>query len=74
MDMKTGSYDSAETLRTLDEMGAYLKACIEEADGDAACIAEALGDIARAQRIRRAVLQTGRSPESLYMTFQVMAA
>lgn len=30
-------------------MAAYLEACIEEADGNAAFIAKALGDIARAQ-------------------------
>jgi probable addiction module antidote protein len=30
-------------------MAAYLEACIEEADRDAAFIAKALGDIARAQ-------------------------
>jgi DNA-binding phage protein len=29
-------------------MAAYLDACLEEADGDAAFIAKALGDIARA--------------------------
>ena len=29
-------------------MAAYLEACIEEADGDVAFIAKALGDIARA--------------------------
>lgn len=30
-------------------MAAYLKACIEETDGDAAFIAKVLGDIARAK-------------------------
>jgi len=30
-------------------MAAYVEACIEEADGDAAFIAKAMGDIARAQ-------------------------
>ena len=49
MEIKTLPYDVAETLRTPDEMAAYLEACIEEADGDAAFIAKALGDIARAQ-------------------------
>lgn len=31
-----------------EEMIAYLEACIDEADGDAAFIAQAMGDIARA--------------------------
>jgi len=43
---KTSRYDVAEHLRTPDEMAAYLEACLEEANGDAAFIAKALGDIA----------------------------
>ena len=42
-------YDVAEHLRTPEEMAAYLEACIEIANGDAAFIARALGDIARAK-------------------------
>ena len=45
----TSPYDVAEHLRTPEEMASYLEACIEEADGDAAFIAKALGDIARAR-------------------------
>lgn len=41
-------YDVAEHLRTRADMAAYLEASIEEADGDAAFVAKALGDIARA--------------------------
>lgn len=41
----TTRYDVAEHLRTPEEMAAYLGACLEEADGDAAFIAKALGDI-----------------------------
>ena len=40
--------------------------CIEEADGDAAFIAKALGDIARAQGMTEIARQTGLSRESLY--------
>ena len=46
---KTTRYDVVEHLRTPKEMAAYLEACFEEADGDAAFIAKALGDIARAK-------------------------
>ena len=46
---RTTAYDVAEHLRTPEEMEAYLEACIEEADGDAAFIAKAKGDIARAK-------------------------
>ena len=45
----TTKYDVAEHLCTPEEMAAYLEACIEETDGDAAFIAKALGDIARAR-------------------------
>ena len=45
----TSPYDVAEHLRTPEEMAAYLDACLEEADGDAAFIAKALGNIARAK-------------------------
>ncbi|MHC5148066.1 helix-turn-helix domain-containing transcriptional regulator [Stenotrophomonas rhizophila] len=43
------TFDVAEHLRTPDEMAAYLDACIIESDGDAAFIAKALGEIARAR-------------------------
>ena len=66
MEIKTLPYDVAETLRTPDEMAAYLEACIEEADGDAAFISKALGDIARAQGMTQIAHQTGLSRESLY--------
>ena len=49
METKTASYDVAEFLETPEEMAAYLEACIQESDGDAAFIAKALGDIARAK-------------------------
>ncbi len=49
MKTKTSPWDVAKHLRTPEEMAAYLEACIEKADGAAAFIAKALGDIARAQ-------------------------
>ena len=52
-------YDVAEHLRTPEEMAAYLDACIEEANGDAAFIAKALGDIARAQSLNKIVNEMG---------------
>ena len=62
----TTRYDVAEHLRTPEEMAAYLEACLEEADGDAACIAKALGDIARAKGIAQVARDAGLSRESLY--------
>lgn len=64
--IQTSSYDVAEHLRTPEEMALYLDACIEEADGDAAFIAKALGDIARARGMSQLAKDTGLSRESLY--------
>lgn len=62
----TTRYDVAEHLRTPEEMAAYLEACLEEADGDAAFIAKALGDIARAKGMSQVARDAGVSRESLY--------
>ncbi len=62
----TTRYDVAEHLRTPEEMAAYLEACLEEADGDAAFIAKALGDIARAKGMAQVARDAGLSRESLY--------
>jgi len=63
---KTSRYDVAEHLRTPEEMAAYLEACLEEANGDAAFIAKALGDIARAKGMSQVAREAGLSRESLY--------
>ena len=66
METKTAPYDVAEFLETPEEMAAYLEACIEEANGDAAFIAKALGDIARVKGMTQIARETGLSRESLY--------
>ena len=62
----TTRYDVAEHLRTPQEMAAYFEACLEEADGDAAFVAKALGDIARAKGMAKVARDAGLSRESLY--------
>ncbi|UJS22465.1 MAG: putative addiction module antidote protein [Candidatus Brocadia sp.] len=47
-------------------MAAYLEACLEEATEDAAFIAKALGDIARAKGMSQVARDAGLSRESLY--------
>ena len=59
-------YDVASHLRAPEEMAAYLEASIEEADADAAFIAKALGDIARAKGVSQVACDAGLSRESLY--------
>lgn len=62
----TTRYDVAEHLRNQNEMAAYLEACLEEAGEDAAFIAKALGDIARAKGMAQVARDAGLSRESLY--------
>ena len=62
----TSPYDVAEHLRTPEEMAAYLEASMEEADGDAAFIAKALGDLARAKGMSQVAYEADLSRESLY--------
>lgn len=66
MATKLCDYDVAKHLRTPKEMAAYLEAAIEESDGDAAFIAMALGDIARAKGMAELSRETGLGRESLY--------
>lgn len=62
----TTRYDVSEHLRTSEEMAAYLEACLVEANGDAAFVAKALGDIARAKGMTQVARDAGLSRESLY--------
>jgi probable addiction module antidote protein len=48
----TTTWDPAEHLQTEEDMAAYLEAAVEE--GDAALVAAALGDIARAKGMFKA--------------------
>ena len=59
-------WDSAEHLKTEEDMVLYLQACMEEAGDDAAFIAAALGDIARAKSMTQLAKDTGMGRESLY--------
>lgn len=61
MNRKTATtrYDVAEHLRTPEEMAAYLEACFEEADGDAAFVAKALSDVARAKGMSQVARDAG---------------
>ena len=63
---RTSPYDVAEHLRPPEEMAAYLDAWFEAAPDDAAGIARALGDIARAKGMTQVAKDAGLSRESLY--------
>ena len=62
----TTQYDTAEYLKTDEDMAQYLEACFEEAGDDAAFIAKALGNIARARGMTQLARDTGLAREGLY--------
>ena len=64
--LKLRKWGSAEHLKTDEDMAAYLEACLEEAGDDAAFIAKALGNIARAKGMTQLSKDTGLGRESLY--------
>ena len=59
-------YDTADHLRSPEEVAAYLEVTFEEANGDAAFIARALGNVARSKGMAKVARQVGLSRESLY--------
>ncbi|MGS0705785.1 addiction module antidote protein [Acinetobacter sp. ANC 3781] len=66
MAVKLRKWDSAEHLKTEEDMQVYLQTCIEESNGDAAFIAKALGNIAKAKGMIQLAKDTGLGRESLY--------
>lgn len=64
--IKLKKWDSAEHLQTDEDMALYLEACFEEAGDDAAFIAKALGNVARARGMTQLARDAGLGRESLY--------
>jgi len=64
--IKLRKWDTVEHLKTEEDMVMYLQACMDEAGDDAAFIAAALGDIARAKGMTQLAKDTGLGRESLY--------
>jgi len=64
--VKLKKWDSAEHLKSDEDMVFYLEACLEEAWDDAAFVAKALGKIACAKGITQLAKETGLGRESLY--------
>ena len=63
---KLRKWDSAEHLRTEEDVAAYLDAALQEAGDDPTFVAYALGVIARARGMSQLSLDTGLGRESLY--------
>ncbi|MGK5004128.1 addiction module antidote protein [Janthinobacterium sp. LB2P70] len=66
MTQKLSKWDSAQHLKTEEDILAYFEACLEEAGDDASFIAKALGNIAKARGMTQLAKDTGLGRESLY--------
>ena len=64
--LKLQKWDSAVHFKDEAGMALYLEACLAEAGDDAAFIAKALGNIARAKGMSQLARDTGMGRESLY--------
>jgi len=64
--VKTRPWDSAEHLKTEDDIAEYFEACLQEGGDDPAFIAHALGVIARARGMSEVARDAGVSREGLY--------
>jgi probable addiction module antidote protein len=64
--IKTRRWDIQEYLKTEEDMHLFLEACIEEAGEDAAFIAKAFGDVARARGMSALARETGLTRDTLY--------
>jgi probable addiction module antidote protein len=63
---KFSRYDTADYLKSEEDMVAYLAACLEEGGDDPAFIAVALGNVARAHGMVRLAKESGITREGLY--------
>jgi len=63
---KFSRYDAAAYLKSDEDMAAYLEAAMDESGDDAALLATALGNIARARGMMQLAKDTGLTREGLY--------
>jgi probable addiction module antidote protein len=63
--LKLRKWDSAEHLKTEEDMALYIEACLQEAGDDAAFLAKVLGNIARAKVMSQLPRDTGLGSGSL---------
>jgi probable addiction module antidote protein len=69
MTIKTTRWDSAEHLKTDEDIQLYLEACLEDAGDDPTFIIHALGVIARAKNMSQLARDTGLTREGIYKAF-----
>lgn len=66
MALKTTPWDSADYLKTEDDIAAYLQVSFAEAPDDPAFLVHALGVVARARNMSQLARDTGLTREGLY--------
>lgn len=66
MSIKLSRWDTAEYLKTEQDIQAYIEAVLEEGGDDPAFILQALGVIARAKNMSQLAREAGISREGLY--------
>lgn len=71
MALKTSPWDSAEYLKTEQDIAEYMTACMEEGGDDPAFIAHSLGVVARARNMSQLARETGLTREGLYKALSV---
>jgi probable addiction module antidote protein len=66
MTEKFSRWDSADYLKTEEDIDLYFEACVAEDPGDGSLIRNALGTIARARGMSQLARDTGLAREGLY--------
>ena len=66
MALATTRWDSAEHLKTEEDIRLYLEACLAEAGDDPAFIVHTLGVVARVRNMSQLARDTGLTREGLY--------
>ncbi len=66
MALATTRWDSAQHLKTEEDMRLYLEACLEDAGDDPVFIVHALGVVARSRNMSQLARDTGLTREGLY--------
>ena len=64
---KFSRWDSADYLKTEEDINDYFDICVEEDPGDGSLIRRALGTIARARGMTQLAKDSGLAREGLYM-------
>lgn len=65
-DLKLRKWDSSAHIKSEEDIALYLETCFEEAGDDAAFIAKALGNVAKARGMTQLAKDCGMGRESLY--------